>query len=82
MDSLQDILGNKTFQPPDEIGLVKKYLREKFDSECSVKLQKDAVIISVESSALAGSLRLQQQELIKKCGLEKKRLIIRVDAGR
>ncbi len=78
MDSLGGILAGKTFNAPDEISLIKKHIKERYESDCRVNLQNDAVIITVPNSALAGTLRLQQQELITKCQLDKKRLVIRI----
>ncbi len=77
MDSLQNILGAKDFSPPDEITAVKNYIKRRYGSDCSVRLERDALIVAVPNSALAGTLRLEQQELIENCQL-KKRLVIRI----
>lgn len=78
METLGSILGDKRFTPPDEITAIKDYIKQRYQSDCSVKLDHDAVIVAVPNSALAGTLRMQQQDLIKKCGLGKKRLVIRI----
>ena len=78
MESLGSILGAKNFTPPDEISAVKNYVLQRYKSKCTVRLEHDVVIVSVLNSALAGTLRMEQQELIKKCALGDKRLIIRI----
>lgn len=76
MESLQDILGKKNFTPPDEMAVVKDYIRRRYKSTCSVKLERNALIVSVRSSALAGTLFLERQTLIETCNV-KHRLVIR-----
>ncbi len=77
MQSLQEILGSRSFTPPAEIEIVKSYIQRKYNSGCVIKVQREAVMISVPNSALASTLRLEQQALIKACGLTK-RLVIRI----
>ncbi len=76
MDSLQDILSKKDFTPPDEIQLLREYIERRYKSRCQIKLQRDAIILSVRGSALAATLQLEQDKIIEGCGL-KKRLVIR-----
>ena len=76
MDSLQDILGKKNFTPPDEIAVVKEYIERRYKSPSRVRVERDAVIVRVPSSALAATLQLEQNTLISSCQLTKK-LIIR-----
>jgi hypothetical protein len=79
VDSLQDILGKKNFAPPDEMGAIRIYVKQHYNSACRVKLQRDALILSVPSSALAATIYLERESLIEACGLKKK-LVVR--AGR
>jgi predicted ATP-dependent Lon-type protease len=76
MDSLQDILGKKNFTPPDEIAVIKDYIKRRYHSRSRVKIEKSAIIVSVPSSALAATIYLERQTLIEHCGL-KQRLVIR-----
>ena len=76
MDSLQDILGKKDFTPPDEIAAVKEYIERRYKSPSRVRVERDALIVRVPSSALAATLQLEQQMLIDSCRISKK-LIIR-----
>lgn len=76
MDSLQDILGDKKFAAPDEMSAIKDYIQSKYKSNCTVKQQRGALIVSVPNSALAATIYLERQNLIKACGLKDK-LVIR-----
>jgi hypothetical protein len=76
MDSLQDILGNKNFSPPDEITALKDYVFRRYSSRATVKISREAIILSVPSAALAATLQLEREKVIKACGLVKK-LVIR-----
>jgi hypothetical protein len=79
MDSLQDILGKRDFKPPDEFTAVREYILRRYNSKSYVKIQRDAIIITVRSSALAATLQMDRQRLIDACHLEKK-LVIRAGA--
>lgn len=74
---MQDILGQKDFTVPDEISAVKKYVLRRYKSPCRVKFERDNLVLSVRESALASTIRLEQNQLIEACGL-KKRLVIRI----
>ena len=76
MDSLQEILGKRDYQPPDEFEAVKSYIERRYKSKSHIKLQRDALIVSVPSSALAATLQLERQRLIEACNITKK-LVIR-----
>jgi hypothetical protein len=76
MDSLQDIMGNKNFTPPDEISVIKDYIKRRYDSPSRIKVEKTAIIISVPSSALAATIYLERQTLIEHCSI-KLRLVVR-----
>jgi hypothetical protein len=76
MDSLQDIMGNKNFTPPDEINVIKDYIKRRYNSPSRIKVEKTAIIISVPSSALAATIYLERQTLIEHCSI-KLRLVVR-----
>jgi hypothetical protein len=76
MDSLQDILGSKSFTPPDEMNLIKDYVRRKYKSSSIIKIEKRAIIVSVPNPTLAAAIYLERQQLIDACGLDK-RLVVR-----
>jgi len=73
---LQEILGKKDFTPPDEMTAIRDYIKRRYNSNSYVKFQRDAVIVSVPSSALAATIQMEQTQLIDACGLTK-RLVIR-----
>ena len=76
MDSLQDILGQKNFTPPDEITAVKDFITRRYNSKSSVRVERDVLIVHVPSSALAATLQLEQNRMIEACRINR-RLIIR-----
>ncbi len=77
VDSIQEILAKRNFSPPDEIGVIKDYVRQKYKSNCSVKLQRGAIILNVPNAALAATIQLERQKLIKVCNLGDKKIVIR-----
>lgn len=77
MDSLQDILGQKSFTPPDEVLAVKAYIRRKYQSESRIKLDHDAMIVYVPNAGLASTLQLERNKIIVECKLKNK-LVIRL----
>ncbi|MBX4199308.1 hypothetical protein KW789_00215 [Candidatus Saccharibacteria bacterium] len=76
MDSLQDIMGRKNFTPPNEMQALREYVKRRYKSNSYVKLQRDAIILSVPSSALAATLQLERIHIMENCNLSKK-LVIR-----
>jgi len=76
MDSLQDILADKKFAPPDEMTAVKDYVLRHYNRPSTVKLERGALILSVRGSALAAMLQLEREKIIEACGLKQK-LVIR-----
>jgi hypothetical protein len=76
MDSLQNILGQKNFDTPDEITAVQDYIKHRYGVDATVKLQREALIVSLPSAALAATLQMDQARIIESCSLTK-RLVIR-----
>ncbi len=77
MQSLQDILGSKKFEAPSEMKTISDYILKRYKTKSVITLQRSAVIVGVPNSALAATLRLEQQSLIDACNLTKK-LVIRI----
>jgi hypothetical protein len=77
MQSLLDIMGDKDFGLPPEVAEIKAYVKRYFDKDAGVAIQKHAIVITVQSAALAGSLRPHMYKLQKQLNTEK-RLIIRI----
>ena len=76
MDSLQDIMSQRSFAPPDEMAVVKDYVQRRYKRDCSVRLEHGTLIISVRGSALAATLQLERNTLIEACNIKQK-LVIR-----
>lgn len=67
MDSLNDILGQRNFDEPVEIRLIKTYALENFQSKVEVIVREQDIVINVPSAALANMLRLRGPELKRLC---------------
>ena len=76
MDSLQDILADKTFAPPDEMALLKDYVLRRYNRPCTVRQERGALVLSVRGSALAATLQLERERIIEACAIKQK-LVIR-----
>ena len=60
---------------PDEMKTLKEYVMHHYQSLCTVRVDKQTIILSVPNSALAGTLQLEKNKLLKDCGISKKLLI-------
>ena len=76
MDSLQDILADKEFTPPDEMARLKDYVLRRYNRQCTVRLERDAIILTVRGSSLSATLQLERGRIIEACSLKQK-LVIR-----
>ena len=77
MDSLQDLLKGRAPEEPPEVAAAKRYIFEQFAAASSVRLQDNALIITVASASLANTLRLRTVQLQAACGTDK-RLVFRI----
>jgi hypothetical protein len=75
MDSLQDILGGRTYEAPDEVQAIKDYIKRRYKSSCKIKLERDTIVLSVPNSTLAATVQLERQSLINSCNITKKLFI-------
>ncbi len=78
MDSLQDLLGAKKREEPPEVAIIKKFLFENFQASCQVEIKPRQIVIAVNSSPLAGALRMRLHDLQTLCQTDK-RLMIRIN---
>jgi hypothetical protein len=76
-DSIAEILGRQRFEEPEEVLVIKSFVKEHFDHIPGVAIQSSQIIISVPNAALAGTLRMHLHELASLCQT-KKRLVIRI----
>ncbi len=77
MDSLFDLLSNRNVDEPPEIRVIKAYVREHFKETVGVMVRERDIVITVRSSALAGTLRTRTYDIAKLTGSDK-RLIFRI----
>ena len=77
MESLGSILGSRQFNAPNELSVIKDYIYKKYKASCVVKIQQNTVVLSLPNSALAATIQLERQKLIKACNLTGKKLSIR-----
>jgi hypothetical protein len=75
MDSLQEIMGRKNFQAPDEVKSIKEYILRRYKSRCSVRLERDSIVLLLPGSALAATVQLEREQLIEACNINKKLFI-------
>jgi len=62
MDSIGDLIKNVPNASPD-VELIKKFVFEKYNKKITVISQNNNYIIVCDSAALAGSLRMQTQNI-------------------
>lgn len=79
MQSLQDIMGNRDFDQPAEIEIIKTFVRKNFSTDVGVYTQARSITITTSSASLAGSLRPLLHKLKKELDTDKK-LFIRIGA--
>jgi hypothetical protein len=77
MESISNILGQKSFDEPAEVQNIKKYVMKKFKTDVGVQIRGEDFVILVPSAALAATLRLRGPEIKRVCGVNK-RLIFRI----
>lgn len=77
IDALGDILGNKRFEEPPEIAIIKKFVKENFKTDVSVTMHARYITIHAPNSAFAASLQMQLHELQRLVG-SNRRLAIRI----
>jgi predicted RNA-binding protein YlqC (UPF0109 family) len=76
-NSIADILGKKSYGEPEEIAVIKNYVRKELRTEVSVTVQDRQIIITVPTGAMASALRPHLYKMAIECKT-KKRLMIRI----
>ena len=71
MDNISDLLKNRKISEPDDVKIIKDFIKNKFNESCSLKISKDKITIIVGNSSLAGALRENITDLRKDINLEK-----------
>lgn len=75
--TLADILANRFDKEPEEIQVIKKYIKDTLDQSVAVAINGDRIIITARTAAQAGSLRPHLFNIGKQCKT-KKQLFIRI----
>lgn len=75
MDNLSDLLARRNLSEPPEIKIIKDFVLEKYDEDISVKVEPNKIVILVNNSALASSIRMNIPDIQKACG-NSKRIVI------
>lgn len=79
MSSIGDVLKNRGLQEPPEIAIVKKFIRDKYKSECTVIVREKNISVGVPNAALANTLR-HDKELSSLLLANKKSISLRIQA--
>lgn len=77
MDNLSDILSRKNFDEPSEISIIKRYVKEHFDVDVSVKIQPKIILITARNSSIVGRLRMHTIQIQRACQTDK-RIVFRI----
>jgi len=73
--ALSDILGDRFDPEPPEIVVIKKYVKDNFSQTVAVAVRDRQLIITTQSSALAGALRPHLYKLKQLCSTDKQLLV-------
>lgn len=76
-ESIGSLLPRHRFAEPPEIKIIEAFLAETFQATATILVRERAIVIAVQSAALAGALRPHLLTLQARCNTNK-RLIIRI----
>jgi hypothetical protein len=78
MENIGDLLGKRQMpKEPDEIRLIKTYVKTEFNTDVQVALKDDTIVITVASASLANMLRLRTMQL-QAASKSRKRFVLRI----
>lgn len=78
MENIGDLLGKRNIpQEPNEIRLVKDYVKSEFNTDVQVAVKDDTIVITVASASLANMLRLRTMQL-QAASKSRKRFVLRI----
>lgn len=78
MDNIADLLARRKPNEPPEIRAIKDYVQQHFKESVHVMVRERDIVITVRSSALAGTLRMRTVDLTKLVGSNEKQFVFRV----
>ncbi len=76
MQSLSDILSNRSFDEPTEITALRNFVQDRYDVTPNITVNQDYIVLRVPSAGLATNLKMEQLQIARFCKLTKK-LVIR-----
>lgn len=77
MDSLYDLLSNRDFDEPPEVGALKQYIRENYQSDAGITMRERDIVVTVKSAALASRLRFDMRKMVDTTKVKKK-IVLRI----
>lgn len=77
MDNLADILKNKPTGEPPQVVALKKYAKDNYSIDISVRVSPKHYLITVPNSSLAQKFRIETSQITEECLLDK-RLVIHI----
>lgn len=78
-DSLGDLLAKKNLREPEELLVIRTFLRENYEADCQLSTNERQIVISIKGASLAGAVRMRLHELQALCQTDK-RLVLRIIA--
>lgn len=76
-ESIGSLLSGRAYDQPPEIDIIKRFVSYKFKAQVQVAVRERDIIVTTNSSALAGALRPLLHELQTACKTHKK-IVIRI----
>lgn len=76
-DSLFNILAHKDYDQPPEIVAIKRYVSDHFQEAVEVVVREREIIVTTQSAALAGTLRMHIRAL-QKAAQTTLRIVLRI----
>ena len=77
MDSLQNILQDRTPAEPPQLQALRDYLQKNYEQAIQVLVRRDHYLLNAPGAALSLRLRLDSHKIIAHCELDK-RLVIHI----
>jgi hypothetical protein len=77
MDSIKDLLANKSLDEPTEIVALREYCQKLFNFMPQIYVKNDCIWLKVPNGIIATELRMRISDIQMRCGLTQK-LVIRI----
>jgi hypothetical protein len=77
MENLADLLKNKSSSEPPQVSALKKYAKDNYKIDITVRVSPKHYLITVPNSSLAQKFRIETSQITEECLLDK-RLVIHI----